>query len=52
MTIPRFDALEAVNLLLADQGMMVRKGTIMDAAIIEVGGFIRNVTGTWHSEMY
>ncbi|MGE4341372.1 MAG: IS5 family transposase [Pigmentiphaga sp.] len=46
------DALEAVNLLLADQGMMVRKGTIVDATIIEAPSSTKNATGTRDPEMH
>src|SRR5690625_14900 len=46
------DALEAVNLLLADQGMTVRKGTIVDATIIEAPSSTKNATGTRDPEMH
>jgi len=46
------DALEAVNLLLQDQGMMVRKGTIVDATIIEAPSSTKNATGTRDPEMH
>src|SRR3546814_11848023 len=39
------DALEAVNLLLADQGMTVRRGTIVDATIIEAPSSTNNSPG-------
>ena len=46
------DALEAVNLLLQDQGMMVRKGTIVDATIIEAPSSTKNATSTRDPEMH
>lgn len=46
------DALEAVNLLLQDQGMTVRTGTIVDATIIEAPSSTKNATGTRDPEMH
>lgn len=46
------EALEAVNLLLQDQGMTVRKGTIVDATIIEAPSSTKNATGTRDPEMH
>lgn len=46
------DAFEAVNLLLAEQGMTVRKGTTVDATIIEAPSPTRNATGTRDPEMH
>ncbi len=46
------DALEAVNLLLADQGITVRKGTIIDATIIEAPSSTKNATGARDPEMH
>lgn len=46
------DALEAVNLLLADQGITVRKGTIVDATTIEAPSSTKNATGTRDPEMH
>src|SRR3546814_14196571 len=39
------DALEAVNLILADQGMTVRRGSIVDATIIEAPSSTKNPAG-------
>jgi len=44
--------LEAVNLLLADQGMTVRKGTIIDATIIDAPTSTKNAAGTRDPEMH
>jgi len=46
------DALEAVNLLLADQGITVRKGTIIDATIIEAPSSTKNAAGARDPEMH
>ena len=46
------EALEAVNLLLRDQGIQVRKGTIVDATIIEAPSSTKNASGTRDSAMY
>jgi len=46
------DALEAVNLTLADQGITIRKGTIVDATIIEAPSSTKNATGTRDPEMH
>src|SRR3546814_4133146 len=46
------DALEAVNLLLADQGMTVRRGTIVDATIIEAPSSTKNAAGARDPEMH
>src|SRR5690554_7762975 len=40
------------SLLLQDQGMMVRKGTIVDATIIEAPSSTKNATGTRDPEMH
>lgn len=46
------DALEAVNLLLIDQGITVRKGTIVDATIIEAPSSTKNAAGARDPEMH
>ena len=46
------EALEAVNLLLADQGIQVRKGTIVDATIIDAPSSTKNANGTRDPEMH
>lgn len=45
-------ALEAVNLLLQDQGILVRKGTIVDATIIEAPSSTKNAAGARDPEMH
>lgn len=45
-------ALEAVNLLLQDQGIQVRKGTIVDATIIDAPSSTKNASGTRDPEMH
>lgn len=46
------EALEAVNLLLQDQGIQVRKGTIVDATIIDAPSSTKNASGTRDPEMH
>jgi len=46
------EALEAVNLLLQDQGIQVRKGTIVDATIIDAPTSSKNASGTRDPEMH
>ncbi len=46
------EALEAVNLLLQDQGIQVRKGTIVDATIIEAPSSTKNAAGARDPEMH
>ncbi|WP_232625937.1 IS5 family transposase [Achromobacter deleyi] len=46
------DALEAVNLLLQDQGLQVRRGTMVDASIIEAPSSTKNASGTRDPEMH
>ena len=46
------EALEAVNLLLADQVIQVRKGTIVDATIIDAPSSTKNANGTRDPEMH
>ena len=46
------EALEAVNLLLRDQGIQVRKGTIVDATIIDAPSSTKNASGQRDPEMH
>lgn len=44
--------LQTVNALLVDKGLMLRKGTIVDATIIEAPSSTKNSTGTRDPEMH
>lgn len=46
------EALAAVNLLLQEQGLQVRKGTIVDASIIEAPSSTKNAAGARDPEMH
>lgn len=46
------EILEAVNLLLQDQGLLVRTGTIVDATIIEAPSSTKNASGQRDPEMH
>lgn len=46
------DALEAVTLLLQDQGLKVRRGTMVHATIIEAPSSTKNASGTRDPEMH